>query len=207
MVGGSIVLASAIAAAASDQSPPKSRKPASKRISIFRSAHGHAVKPTYLIINDITERVRKGDRADLAVISPPLWETLRGEGKLDPDVRIAIAKVGYGVFVKKGTARPDISSVEALKRAFLNARSIAFFPTDAAGAPRGPTGAYQVRLFDQLGISAETRQKIVRSGTARPGQVVSAPLFEVVANGGAEIGVAMISEILQAPGVDLVGLL
>jgi molybdate transport system substrate-binding protein len=171
----------------------------------FEKFSGHTVKPTFLIINDIAERVRKGDGADLAVVSPPLWETLRGERKLDPDVRIAIAKVGYGVFVKKGAARPDISSVEALQRTFLNARSIAFFPTGPTGASRGPTGAYQVRLFDQLGISAEIKQKIVRSGAARPGQVASAAIFELVASGGAEIGVAMISEILQAPGVDFVG--
>jgi molybdate transport system substrate-binding protein len=170
----------------------------------FEKTSGHTVKPTFLVINNIAERVRKGDVADLVAVSPPQWEALRREGKLDPDIRIAIAKVGYGVFVKKGAARPDISSVEALKRALLNARSIAFFPP-LPGGGRGPAGAYQVRLVEQLGISADIKQKIVESSAPRPGQVISAPIFEVVASGGAEIGVAMISEILQAPGVDLVG--
>jgi molybdate transport system substrate-binding protein len=172
----------------------------------FEKSSGHTVNPTFLIINDIAERVRNGESADLAVVSPALWQTLQAERRLDPNVRIAIAKVGYGVFVKKGAARPDISSVEALKHTLLNARSIGFALADSTGAPRGPTGAYQVRLFDQLGISGEIKQKIVRPGFARPGQVVSAPMFELVASGEAEIGVAMISEILQAPGVDFVGL-
>jgi molybdate transport system substrate-binding protein len=170
----------------------------------FEKASGHRVKPTFLVINDIAEHVRKGEVADLVAVSPPLWEALRREGKLDPGTRVAIAKVGYGVFVKKGAARPDISSVDAFKRALLNARSIALFPLRLDGG-RGPTGAYQVRLIEQLGINADIKQKIVESNRPRPGQVVSAPYFELVASGGAEIGVAMISEILQAPGVDLVG--
>ena len=47
------------------------------------------------------------------------------EGKLDPGTRAMVAKVTYGVLVRKGAAKPDISSVEAFKHAFLNARSIA----------------------------------------------------------------------------------
>jgi molybdate transport system substrate-binding protein len=170
----------------------------------FEEASGHTVKPTFLVINDIVERIGKGDVADLVAVSPPQWEALRRDGKIDPEIQIAIAKVGYGVFVKKGAARPDISSVEALKRSLLNARSIAFFPP-LPGGRRGPTGAYQVRLVEQLGISADIKQKIVESSAPRPGQVISAPIFELVASGGAEIGVAMISEILQAPEVDFVG--
>jgi molybdate transport system substrate-binding protein len=170
----------------------------------FEKASGHTVKPTFLVTNNIAERVRKGDVADLVAVSPPQWEALQREGKLDPDIRIAIAKVGYGVFVKQGATRPDISSVEALKRALLNARSIAFLPP-LPGGGRGPTGVYQVRLVEQLGVSADIKQKIVESSAPRPGQVITAPFFELVASGGAEIGVAMISEILHAPGVDFVG--
>src|SRR5215475_14403297 len=107
----------------------------------FEKASGHTVKSTFLVINDIAEHVRKGEVSDLVAVSPPLWEALRREGKLDSSTRIAIARVGYGVFIKKGAARPDISSVDAFKRALLNARSIAFFPLRLDGG-RGPTGAY-----------------------------------------------------------------
>ena len=93
----------------------------------FQKNSGYNVKPTFQIINDITEHVRKGDVADLATVSTLQWEALQRAHKLDPDVRVIIAKVGFGVFVKKGAAKPDISSVEAFKRTFMNARSIAFF--------------------------------------------------------------------------------
>jgi hypothetical protein len=51
-------------------------------------------------------------------------KTFRRKEKLDSNVRVVIAKVGFGVFVKKGAVKPDIDSVEAFKRAFLNARSM-----------------------------------------------------------------------------------
>jgi molybdate transport system substrate-binding protein len=129
-------------------------------IPAFQKTSGYNVKPTFQIINDITERVRRGDAADLATVSTLQWEDLQRVRKLAPDVRVVIAKVGFGVFVKKGAAKPDIRSVEAFKRTFMNARSIAFFP-----AGRGPTGAYQVGIFEQLGISVDIEPKIKYSGS------------------------------------------
>ena len=170
----------------------------------FQRTSGHDVKSAFQIINVITERVWKGDAVDLAIVSPEQWEDLSKEGKLDPSVRTVIAKVGYGVFVKKGAARPDISSVKSLRRALVNAGSIATFnPAFGRGSP---TVVYVAHLFDRLGISDELKPKLrypTRQGT--PPQPVSAPLFELVANGDAEIGIAQISETLQAPGVELVG--
>jgi molybdate transport system substrate-binding protein len=170
----------------------------------FQKTSGYDVRPTFQIINVITERVRNGDAADLALVSPQQWEDLSKERKLDSSVRTVIAKVGYGVFVKKGAARPDISTVKALRRALLNASSIATF--NSALGRGSPTVIYVARLFDRLGISDELKPKLkypTRQGT--PPQPVSTPLFELVANGQAEIGVAQISETLQAPGVELVG--
>ena len=126
----------------------------------------------------------------------------RQEGKLDPAVRVLIAKVGYGVFAKSGAAQPDISTVDAFKRTFLSTRSIAVFDPSTAG----PTPLYVTRLFDRLGISAELRPKFkyALSG-AIPGRPTAAALFDLVAKGDAEIGLGQISEVLAAPGVVLVG--
>src|ERR1700687_943896 len=104
----------------------------------FQRTSGYDVKPTFQIINIITERVRKGDAADLAIVSPQQWEDLQEERKLDPGVRVVIAKVGFGGFAKAGATKPDISTVEAFKRAFLSAQSIAVFDPSAVG----PTPVY-----------------------------------------------------------------
>jgi molybdate transport system substrate-binding protein len=167
----------------------------------FQKVSGHNVKPTFEAINRITEFVRRGDPADLAIVSPQQWESLQNEGKLDSTTRVVIAKVGYGVFVKKGAVKPDINSVEAFKRTFFNARSIALFDP----ATGGPTALFGARIFDRLGMAAELKPKIKHPARGVPPQPIAAPLFELVANGDAEIGLAMISEIVQAPGVELVG--
>jgi molybdate transport system substrate-binding protein len=112
-----------------------------------------------------------------------------------------VNQLGFGVFVKKGAAKPDIGSVDAFKHAFLKAHSIASFNSQS----RGPTNPHQAHVFEQLGISTDMNPKIIRAGTSKPSQVSSAPIFELVASGDAEIGLAAISEILQAPGVELVG--
>jgi molybdate transport system substrate-binding protein len=117
----------------------------------FQKTRGHNVKPTFEAINRITEFVRRGDPADLAIVSPQQWESLQNEGKLDSTTRVVIAKVAYGVFVKKGAVKPDINSVEAFKRTFFNARSIALFDP----ATGGPTALFGARLFDRLGMAAE----------------------------------------------------
>src|SRR5437763_6685417 len=54
----------------------------------FQKTSGHTVKSTFAVINAITERVRKGDVADLAIVSPQQWDDLQREGKLDPAIRL-----------------------------------------------------------------------------------------------------------------------
>src|SRR5215216_3862245 len=68
----------------------------------FEKANGHNVKLAYTNIGTITERVRRGDDADLAIVSPQQWESLQKEGKLSTGTRVVIGKVGLGVSVKKG---------------------------------------------------------------------------------------------------------
>ena len=160
----------------------------------FQKVSGHAVKATFAAIGVIATRLRNGDMADLAIVSPQQWEDLRKEGKVDATVQVIIAKVGVGVFVKKGAAKPDISSVEAFKRTLLNAKSIGL--ADPAGG--GPVGIYATRLFERLGISAAVTPKLKLVGGGL------APV-EPVAKGDVEIGLSTISEILPVSGIELVG--
>jgi molybdate transport system substrate-binding protein len=84
--------------------------------------------------------------------------------------------------VKKGATKPDISSVEAFKRALLNAKSVAY-ADPAAGAT---SGAYLAQAVEKLGISAELKPKtrLISAGTAQGPRV-----GEAVARGEAEIGI------------------
>jgi molybdate transport system substrate-binding protein len=90
------------------------------------------------------------------------------------------------VGVRSGAPKPDITSVEAFKRALLNAKSIGYLPT----------GAVQ-QLVDRLGIADAIKSKV----TIPASDIVS----ELVAKGELELGVVVITQILTTPGVELVG--
>jgi len=138
--------------------------------------------------------VLRGERADLAVVSGPQMTTLQEKGKIVAGTRIDLGKTGIAIFVRKGAAKPDISSVEAFKRAMLNAKSIGY-NDPAAGAP---VGIYLIGLFERLGIAKEMTPKTVvfKQRSER---------FDAVARGDVEIGFNQVSEIIAQPAVDLVG--
>jgi molybdate transport system substrate-binding protein len=94
-----------------------------------------------------------------------------------------------GVEVRAGSPKPDISTVEAFKRALLNAKSIAYL--------RVGSGIYLEGLIERLGLSDAIRSKVTRPDA----DVVS----ELVAKGDIELGMTVITQILTTPGVDLVG--
>jgi molybdate transport system substrate-binding protein len=119
---------------------------------------------------------------------------LRAQGKIVAGDRIIIAKVGVGAFVRKGTAKPDISSVDAFKSATLAARSI-IYPDPAGG---GASGIYMASLLERLGIAGEMKPKTKLSPSAKV-------LYESVASGDIEIGFNQISEVLAQPTVEFVG--
>jgi molybdate transport system substrate-binding protein len=168
-------------------------QPAMKEIiPEFQSASGHVVRISYGLIGANTDRIRKGDAADLVIVSPQQWEDLKNEGKLDTTTPTVIARVGIGVFVRKGAIKPDVGSVDAFKRALLEARSIAVNVN-----PANPVAGYAIRLFDRLGIAAELKPKNIVGGGGNA--------LQAVARGDAEIGFTQVSEVIAEPGVDLVG--
>jgi molybdate transport system substrate-binding protein len=100
--------------------------------------------------------------------------------------RTSLVRSGVGVEVRKGAPKPDISSVEAFKRALLNAKSLGYLP--AGGV---------IQLVERLGLTDALKAKVTIPNT----DIVS----ELVAKGEIELGVVVITQILTTPGVELVG--
>ncbi len=160
----------------------------------FEASSGHKVTFDWGTVGGMAERVRQGEAADVVIAAGPQIEALEKVGKVVAGSRTDLAKAGVGVFVRKGAAKPDIGSVDAFKRAMLAAKSIGW-NDPAAGAP---VSIYMLVLFERLGIAAEMKDRTVtfKQRSER---------FEAVARGDVEIGFNQVSEILAAPGVDLVG--
>lgn len=145
-------------------------------------------------IGQMAKRVERGEGADVLVVSRPQIEALERKSLLVPGTSRVIARMGVGVFVRKGAPQPDISTPEAFKATMLAAKSIGY-NDPALGAP---VSRYLLGLFERMGIGAEMKQKAVvfRQRTER---------FAPVARGEVEIGFNQLGEIIVQPGIDLVG--
>ena len=114
------------------------------------------------------------------------------EAKIVGGTATTLARAQIGVAVKKGTPKPDISSVEAFKKALVNAKSVAF-ADPASGAT---SGQYLAELVEKLGISAELKPKT---------RLVTVNVGEVVQRGEAEVGLQPIPLLMEVQGIDIVG--
>jgi len=126
-----------------------------------------------------------GFRADLLVLTAEAMEDLRRSGEVT-QVR-AIGSSGVGVAVRAGAPKPDIASVEALKRTLTAAKSVAHSKV-------GASGIYFSELLERLDITLQKRI-VVEKG----------PVGLVVASGEAEIGVQQLCELAPVRGIDIVG--
>jgi molybdate transport system substrate-binding protein len=162
----------------------------------FEKATGHKVVITAETLNDIRKRLAGNAAPDVVVLARPVMAGLEKDGTLRPGTLTDLARVGIGVTVKDGAPLPDISTVDALKKALLNTKSIAH-PDPKGG---GFTGAHIDRMFERLGIADQVRPKVVLMYAFTGG-------VENIAKGGAELGIFNISEIVPIKGVRLVGAL
>jgi molybdate transport system substrate-binding protein len=155
----------------------------------FERTTGHKLEVTSGLPAQFIKRINAGERFDILVFSPAYIDGLIKEGKIIAGTRTDLARSGLGVEVRTGAPKPDISSVDAFKRALLDAKSIAFLQVGS--------GAYLAGLMERLGIADAVRPKLTRPDT----DIVS----ELVAKGEIEIGMVVITQILTTPGVQLVG--
>jgi molybdate transport system substrate-binding protein len=154
----------------------------------FEKASGHKLSIHLDSTPNLITRVNSGTPFDVAVVPVDVFKDTAARGHFTPGPTIDIARVGYGVIVRTGAPKPDISTPDAFKKALLDAKSIASVPSSAAGA-------YIARVYERLGIGEEMKAKT----KAQPGAIAPA-----VAEGEAELGIFLTS-VLNAAGVELVG--
>ncbi len=156
----------------------------------FERAFGHKVTVQFGSTPQLIKLATSDAPFDLGVVPVEVFKDAAARARFAPGPTIDIARVGYGVAVRAGAPKPDVSSPEALKQTLLKARSIAMLPESAAGA-------YVMSVFAWLGIADELKAKIQVQPT--PPQIPQA-----VAKGDAEIAV-FLTNVLITPGVELAG--
>ncbi|MEO8049439.1 MAG: substrate-binding domain-containing protein [Acidobacteriota bacterium] len=140
--------------------------------------------------NAIPLRLERGEIIDVVIMAAPALANLIKQGKVRPGSRVDLVRSLIGMAVKAGSPKPDISTVDALKRTLLAAKSIGY--SDSA------SGVYlSTELFPKLGIADQI------SGKCR--KIEADPVGESVARGRVEIGFQQISELRPVKGIDIVG--
>jgi molybdate transport system substrate-binding protein len=159
----------------------------------FERQSGHKVMIERGTAGELKARIEHGDDFDVAVITPVVLDALAKEGKVVPASRTKVATVGVGVGVREGVPKPDISTVDAFKRALLEAKAVAYIDP----ASGGTSGIYVDKLLERLGIADKVRPKakLKKGGHAA----------EFVASGEADIVLQQMSEIVPVKGVVSVG--
>ena len=154
----------------------------------FEKATGHKLEITFAATPELIKMATSAP-FDLGVVPVDVVKNDGARAKFmgTPE---NIARVGYGIAIKAGAPKPDVSTSEALKATLLKAQSIAVFPSSAAGA-------YVQKTFERLGIADQIKDKSKVQAT--PGAIPQA-----VAKGEAELGV-FLTNVLLAPGVELAG--
>jgi molybdate transport system substrate-binding protein len=159
-------------------------------IPAFEKATGHKVTMLWAGTETITKRISGGEVVDAVLIAAPNIDKLIAEGKLVAGTRTTIAKSGIGVAVREGLPKPNISSGEAVKKAVLDAKSVAY--------SSGPSGFYVAELLKKMGIAEQIKEKVKQTPSG-------AQVGEVVARGEADLGFQQISELLHLKGIHYLG--
>jgi molybdate transport system substrate-binding protein len=159
----------------------------------YERTSGNKVSVETETVGALMKRIEAGESFDVVVMTPETVDQLTGKGKVISGSRTNLARVGVGVMVKTGANKPDISTVEAFKKALLDAKSVSFIDPASGGS----SGIYMEKLIERLGISDQVKpkEKLKQGGS----------VADYVESGQAELGIQQISEILPHAGVTLVG--
>jgi molybdate transport system substrate-binding protein len=165
-----------------------------KMIPDFERKTGHTVKATFGSGGGTKKQVVSGERFDVPIVQPPL-PVVVASGHVIAATETPLATVPVAVAVRKGAAKPDIATAEAVRKMLLAAKAVSF-PDGARGAAAGVSFEETLR---KLGIAEamEPRLRRVQGG---------ANAIAVLAKGETDIGLTFLSEI-HNDGVDIVGAL
>lgn len=159
-------------------------------VARYQVGTGNTVEIAFAPTNGILPRIAAGERADVAIITRAALDDLAAKRMIRSDSIADVAISHVGLAVRAGAAKPDISSVNALKAALLAAKSIAY-------SRIGASGVFFADLIRRLDIADAVNAKAIIT----PGGFTG----EAVARGDADLAVQQISELMQVPGLDIIG--
>ena len=164
-------------------------------IEAFRRDTGAEVVANFGAVGAMKSRVTQGEGVDLIILTQAMIDELARDGYVQQGSRFDLGRVGTGIAVRAGCAKPDVSSAEALRAALLAASRIVCPDPAIATA-----GKIVVAALEKLGIAGEVRERL---GFFPNGY--AAMKWLAASSGEGEIGITQVTEILPNEGVSWVG--
>jgi molybdate transport system substrate-binding protein len=142
----------------------------------------------------IPARLTRGEEADVAIMDASGVNFLVTHNLDRADSKITLAESAFGMVVRAGLPKPDISTLEGLRKTLLEAKSVAYSDSGS--------GTYLSTVgFKKLGIADEVAAKSHKVRGPPTGESVAS----FVSHGGADIGFQQVAELINVPGADFVG--
>ncbi len=139
---------------------------------------------------DAAKRVQAGEAFDVVILASDAIDKLMASGHVVAGSRVDLVHSGVAIAVREGATPPDVSTEDALRQAVLAARTVSY--------STGPSGVALAKLFERWGIADQIRDRIV---TPPPG----IPVGSLVAKGEVELGFQQLSELINLPGITVLG--
>jgi molybdate transport system substrate-binding protein len=155
----------------------------------FERMSGHNLNTTWNGTIDCLRKLRAGEVFDMMILVTPAMEEMIKEGKVVADSRVDLVRSEIAIAVPLGAPKPDLSSVDTVRRALLATKN-------GVGYSSGPSGVFLEDLFKRWGIADRIKTKQTPPGT---------PVGTLLANGDVDIGFQQVSELLLYPGIQYVG--
>jgi molybdate transport system substrate-binding protein len=156
----------------------------------FEQATGNKVAVHFEVNPEVQRKLEGGEAFDVVVGNPPTVDALIKTGKVVPGSGKDFGRSGLAVAVRSGTPKPDVSSVDAFKRALLASKAVAF-------PGEGASGRYFVSVVERVGLADAMKTKL------KP--MPANDTVEVVARGEADMVVVVATRLTDVPGIDIVG--
>lgn len=146
-------------------------------------------------VGGLKEALLAGTACDVFIATSAIVDQLIGTGRLDGTTRMPLGRVATGIAIRDGSERPRIETADALRAALLGSDRL-FVPDPE----RATAGIHFVSVLRRLGVHEALAARL---STHPSGAAAMRAL--AAAHDAAPIGCTQVSEILDTPGVRLVG--
>ncbi len=159
----------------------------------FEKETGNKLNISWGLISSLTKKAQEGDVPDVLIVSRGSIDSLTKDGKIAAGgVTLGSSIFAFGV--KHGAPKPDISTVDAMKKTLLSARAVGYTDPAAGGA----SGVFFSKMIETLGIASEIKAK---SKFPPPAGFVGT----LLTSGEVDIAFQSKPELTTTEGVDVIG--